>query len=866
MTIADTYGIDTDQFAADRHPVVVTDDSFLDLFGDSALQTDRLGRGQPSMAQIGGVLYILDGINQNKAYDGTALIPASEAYPRILIHGEKIGADYDKDHATYKYYVQLDDGAVFADDRLIGTTITLTNGTNTDEGIILDSWKAYSGAPYDGKPVVKIAVALSYDFVAVDTTYKIQHKHQLTATEDAKGNVDAGQHMYLIAAIDKSRKRESATPEIHENDDYGDLEFYLVTVASPNNAVRMDMLFKPPSIYATHWRIYGTEADQDVFYHINDVPIGTWDGTKEIVMRRPDSWLRTRPKRETLHHPFPTASVVVARKNKIFVGGTEVVSAPGTLTLTKNKRYFSVADGALTEQMEDLHIQAAGTARAYQIRVILDATHGILYDAALATSSGVAFRIFGWERTMFPSEIDPNTGEARPEGTRLYRDALELPISHGGRIVAAASMPGEDILVFSEEECVRITGRASLDAVNEFQEGILGKPGLVAAGNVTAGLNHKGIIASAYGTTPRLLSAKVPRQFSDEIVDRKHHWRAPGLAYTSQGGTPWAIWFMAPAGEQTLDLGMIVKLTDEEWTSIRGVAATALGLLTDEDGIERPVVGDCFGMLYWFQRAQSATNNSMGAQSSRRRGVADATSTTLQLVDLTQMFNTTGSGERGCPVWLIDGTGAGQMRFVYSNTATVIVPHKAFDPAPDATTVYHLGALRGRGKRAWTNLGYPVSHLKDVLYLDFIVKGDDPLYGGDTSRVQFTRGSTTVKAIGSLTFAAAAVGQALLKENDFENIGWVKAVADAGKTLTLVSAWTGDTGGAPFTVGAQFLSVNLRYNMDDSEIEKTIYVPMNVPLVSAQLGLRVSTLQVEFITYDEGRPEIWDITPRFETE
>lgn len=864
--MSDPKDVDCTVFSDSCIPVIVTDTEVWKLGPtiSTLLESGRRVQGLPMMAQLGDKLGILDGLNRNRIFDGTSLIPWSVEQLRIVSHGENIGADYDKDDATYKYYVQLDDNAIFADDVLIGATITLINDSGEmGQAVVTDNWEAYSGSPYNGKPVVKIAEALAYDFTATVTTYKLHFKYKLTTVTESDGEVDEGVHIVLISYYDKTRDMEGATVELHTTNDYADLEFYTITVASPNNAIKIIRLPKPPSdCEATHWRVYMSLAGESQLYWIDDYAIGTWDEDKSITLTQPDSWIRTRPKREMLLNAFPTSAVLAVAMNRAFVGGTEVITGPGTLTLTTGERYFEISGGSLGKQHEGMRIQAAGSATAYEIRTILDEENGILYDAALEDQTNAEFRIFSWERHLFPSEIDPNTGKAHIEGTKLWDNALELPFSRG-QLVTAGPLPGEDVGVYSREEAARITGRVTLQVVKNFQEGIVGKNSLVSVGQLTAGLNMKGIVSSDIGSLPEFLSEPVPKQFSDDEVNRQHHWRVPGLGYTAEGGTPYAMWFMAPADEDSLDYGMLINLATRQWTGVRGIPVSCLGLLTDAEGIQRPYAGTSFGQLLQLFEPQSSTNHSMGSRSTRRRGVVtSATATTL--TDSTQSFETSGDGERGVPIWIIAGTGAGQMRYIFNNTATQILVHNAWDTIPDATSVYQLGALRAHAKRTWSDLGYPAATRKEVAYFDFLFEGYDALYGGDSTKVYVTKNFDTVKAVGSLTFGSNVVGQPLLIKGNYTHIGWIKSVNEDLDELTLISNWEGGSGPHQFTIGAPMLKVLVRTDKDSDNVWKTCYVPMHEELVSINVGVYCSFLQVEIESYDDAPWELLRWEPRFE--
>jgi hypothetical protein len=71
--------------------------------------------------------------------------------------------------------------------------------------------------------------------------------------------------------------------------------------------------------------------------------------------------------------------------------------------------------------------------------------------------------------------------------------------------------------------------------------------------------------------------------------------------------------------------------------------------------------------------------------------VTAATATTL--TQSGKYFPTGGIGLRGLPVRIYSGTGEGQVRYIQSNTSTVLTLETAWDTLPDSTSTYTIGAI-----------------------------------------------------------------------------------------------------------------------------------------------------------------------------
>ena len=838
-----------------------------------AIQTGRAARGRPQMAQIGDELAIVDGVNVNKTYDGRALINHGMAQPRILQLEENPGSNYIND-TTFV----LNASALFADDRLIGAMLSVAGGGNKESRLITDN--TVEGA--SGKPEVTLLTEFDNAYTAATSIYKIHQRYTLTASSSSDAVTEAGEHCYLVTALDKNRPipRESAAPEITPEtswfpaNKYSDLEFYKVTTVA-DQCVVIDDLFKPTNDNATHWRVYGTKAGATTYYHIGDYRLGqdgatagdgTWTSSDNIIIDVSDDWLDDQDEWHMEHHCVPTCTVCVSTKNRLFMGGTEVITSPGTVTVADASRNVTGTSTAFTTAMEGMQLRFWNDSTLYEIRTVLDATHLILYERAIRAYTARDYAILGWPRTLWHTEIDQYSAQPRSEGTDLYGRALEMPSAHGESIVGAASVPGDDVLIFTENSTGRIQGDYDLTVDKLYDIGASSKMGIVSMDVITA-FPHTahGIYASFGGNRPILLSTAIPKQMSDDQINRAQNANVPGLFFTDEGGTSYALWFYAEVDETALSRGYLLNRTTGAWQVYQGPCVTALGLLTDSDGLQQPVVGDAFGRLWWLLNGTQC-----GAQTTTKRGIAtSATSTTL--TDTNASFTATGSGELGVPVWIIAGTGSGQWRWVYSNTATALTVHKAWTTTPDTTSVYQLGAMRGRLLYPPWHFGAGPDSRKTFSHLAITVDSATPTYS--TGKISLTKGSATVTGVPdgdgtSPTFPTTVRGQPLFADGDHENIGWITARGST-TSLTLASAWTGETGPTTYSLGTKFLILNLYRNLDDPDSDdpwRTLYYPMANDVGNVHVGIEGNYLQLEVICYDETPVGVYNISPQFSTQ
>lgn len=100
----------------------------------------------------------------------------------------------------------------------------------------------------------------------------------------------------------------------------------------------------------------------------------------------------------------------------------------------------------------------------------------------------------------------------------------------------------------------------------------------------------------------------------------------------------------------------------------------------------------------------------LGAQTGVVTNGTATAGTTTTLTDSGKSWTT--NAYKGYGVYIVSGTGAGQMRGIASNTATALTVNIAFSPAPDATSVYQVYKALGM------NGVHPLSTLHDIVAAD----------------------------------------------------------------------------------------------------------------------------------------------------
>lgn len=151
---------------------------------------------------------------------------------------------------------------------------------------------------------------------------------------------------------------------------------------------------------------------------------------------------------------------------------------------------------------------------------------------------------------------------------------------------------------------------------------------------------------------------------------------------------------------------------------------TALSRVVNTEGEEVLVLGDRHGYLweYPYGDLDGAPVNSTYS------GTVDAYwgtgSPYCSLTDNDAQFPTTGLGLAGVPVYIHNGTGAGQWGIVAANTENTLYLEDCFAVALDETSEYYVGNIEARYKTGWHDYG-TIDRIKRMMYANLVFEKND---------------------------------------------------------------------------------------------------------------------------------------------
>ncbi|MFA5135551.1 MAG: hypothetical protein WC505_07245 [Patescibacteria group bacterium] len=162
-------------------------------------------------------------------------------------------------------------------------------------------------------------------------------------------------------------------------------------------------------------------------------------------------------------------------------------------------------------------------------------------------------------------------------------------------------------------------------------------------------------------------------------------------------------YFLAvPYGDSTENNHLYVyNLNTRNWMPYTDLNIRVLEIGLDADEQYHLFAGDYDGFVYklWTGTSDKISPAYSGTATG---GTVDT------LIDLGASFSTLGSGIIGARIEIVAGTGIGQVRYISSNTATMVEVSLDWLVTPDATSVYTIGAIDFYWKSKRDDWGIPI--------------------------------------------------------------------------------------------------------------------------------------------------------------
>jgi len=278
----------------------------------------------------------------------------------------------------------------------------------------------------------------------------------------------------------------------------------------------------------------------------------------------------------------------------------------------------------------------------------------------------------------------------------------------------------DQLPIFKRESIYVLSGNDETDFViqraqSDVRVGAISNRSIKVIDNRVAFLSERGIYAYD-GIRTQYISQNLEAIFDKANVNqaRRFNWAQEGItvAINYKNGSRTWYWLQIPTGSsQQNDLSLVFDYTLGNWTIFDGIVAHSMAIV-EESNEPRLYTGDYNGFLWKQDNTNNdgfvhfpsfSTSSTNGVNTLRDESQAEfdtgtgvtlvRTSTALggvnTLIDagLTMIVN----DHIGEQIFIEAGTGAGQLRTILSNTATVFTVSVNWGVVPDATSQYVVG-------------------------------------------------------------------------------------------------------------------------------------------------------------------------------
>jgi hypothetical protein len=183
--------------------------------------------------------------------------------------------------------------------------------------------------------------------------------------------------------------------------------------------------------------------------------------------------------------------------------------------------------------------------------------------------------------------------------------------------------------------------------------------------------------------------------------------------------------FPGPDSVLGCELAIVYHTLTGKWSWYRFLTEfTCAELVQDSDGNEAIVLGDRWGYVweYPFGDIDGAPVGSTLAGNVDSYHIESSPGCWLE--DLDAHFPTVGLGLAGVPIYIYEGTGAGQYGIVGGNSETMIWLMECFDIPLDTTSRYYLGPIIADYKSGWHDFG-AIDRAKRLMYANLVFEQND---------------------------------------------------------------------------------------------------------------------------------------------
>lgn len=456
----------------------------------------------------------------------------------------------------------------------------------------------------------------------------------------------------------------------------------------------------------THWRIWRTTAGQaSTYYLVNTLVISDTSEVDNMADSVAGSnAVLSNPLTGSLGRFRPNGKYPFIRqyKGRLVLYGSRIENT-GTVELT-NPATTVAGTGTFFRQSHVGQRLYAGTDAAfYTIATVTDTdTAALSANYGGITGAGKSFRIIPAEPSQVSWSLPDSEGFDSGATASVYPADGDMPT--GMEII------GTSLILFKRSHAYLfdygvdpdpIAGTGNISMVLSSR-GLIRQECCVPVGRTAYCVDSQGVYEFDGVSEAVPIDMGIRRLFqpddgisTDVRINRAYSNTWHG---TYDQKSDMVVWFVTCGTETKPQTALCWSRERQRWTMHRfnnEITASCQG--ADSGGEYRAWVGDDNQWLWALAGTRQAEGNSSGTL---LEGTATS-STNNTLTNSGAAWPTTEPKLRGVYVQIVAGTGAGQTRYINTNTATQITVGTNWSVNPDTTSQYVIGAIETKWRSAW---------------------------------------------------------------------------------------------------------------------------------------------------------------------
>ena len=521
-------------------------------------------------------------------------------------------------------------------------------------------------------------------------------RQNVALTSGAAGNL-SGTYVYRVVPYNQNEDEEG---EAYPGD--ANVAAYSITVLNKRVVInRTNLRRDSPEI--THWRIYRTVGDGSwpVLARVATVVWATTTYTDNVADGTLD--FTAQPLDVLIKVPTPKPFLCVHR-SRVFAWG-DIPYSDGQVQVQNGSATVIPTGGAVFGfHLEGKEFHADGDGRSYIVdqydpptgRISLTATYG-------GTTRTCDYRICGDADTLIWSE---------PYFEHQWPLINNHPINKKEDDKPAGMMPAGGCLILAKSRKSYVLNYNNTPAIpygtlSVLSEdyGCISHRSMRSVEGVPVWMCDEGLV-QANGESVRLVSRDMGDYFRDNLRLDATGDQQMACAVEFRRKGQYICFFPDRDSVLGCNRAVVWHFREQKFSIYTfGTEFSCAETVKNLAGEEIAVLGDVLGYLWEFP-------------SGKADGPGDNLNTTIEgavdeygegspcyLFDADAMFVPSGLGLAGMPIYIYEGTGAGQVGVIAGNTADTLFLEECFETPLDETSRYYIGGIHARYRSGWLDFG-----------------------------------------------------------------------------------------------------------------------------------------------------------------